>query len=79
MNTAATSPAAIPALPSAANQPANWTSSKTGPPASRRWVARVPFGQVVTGVTPFLVGQIVLLFLLVLVPQIVTAPLEWLR
>ncbi len=42
-------------------------------------VARVPFGQVVAGVTPFLVGQIVLLFLLVLVPQIVTVPLEWLR
>lgn len=42
-------------------------------------VARVPFGQVVTGVTPFLLGQIALLFLLVLVPQIVTVPLEWLR
>ena len=42
-------------------------------------VARVPFGQVVVGVTPFLLGQIALLFLLVLVPQIVTAPLEWLR
>jgi tripartite ATP-independent transporter DctM subunit len=42
-------------------------------------VARVPFGQVVVGVTPFLLGQIALLFLLVLVPQIVTVPLEWLR
>jgi tripartite ATP-independent transporter DctM subunit len=42
-------------------------------------VARVPFGQVVVGVTPFLLGQIALLFLLVLVPQIVTVPLDWLR
>jgi tripartite ATP-independent transporter DctM subunit len=42
-------------------------------------VARVPFGQVVVGVTPFLLGQIALLFLLVLVPQLVTVPLEWLR
>ena len=42
-------------------------------------VARVPFGQVVVGVTPFLLGQIALLFLLVLIPQIVTVPLEWLR
>jgi hypothetical protein len=30
-------------------------------------------------VTPFLLGQIALLFLLVLVPGIVTVPLEWLR
>ena len=42
-------------------------------------VARVPFGQVVVGVTPFLLGQIALLFLLVLIPEIVTVPLEWLR
>lgn len=42
-------------------------------------VARVPFGQVVVGVTPFLLGQIALLFVLVLIPQIVTVPLEWLR
>jgi tripartite ATP-independent transporter DctM subunit len=42
-------------------------------------VARVPFGQVVVGVTPFLLGQIALLFILVLIPQIVTVPLEWLR
>jgi tripartite ATP-independent transporter DctM subunit len=42
-------------------------------------VARVPFGQVVVGVTPFLLGQIALLFLLVLIPQIVTVPLDWLR
>lgn len=42
-------------------------------------VARVPFGQVVVGVTPFLLGQIALLFLLVLFPQLVTVPLDWLR
>ena len=42
-------------------------------------VARVPFGQVVVGVTPFLLGQIALLFLLVLIPEIVTVPLNWLR
>ena len=42
-------------------------------------VARVPFGQVVVGVTPFLLGQIALLFLLTLVPEIVTVPLDWLR
>jgi TRAP-type C4-dicarboxylate transport system permease large subunit len=42
-------------------------------------VARVPFGQVVVGVTPFLLGQIALLFLLTLVPQLVTVPLDWLR
>ncbi len=42
-------------------------------------VARVPFGQVVVGVMPFLFGQIALLFLLVLIPEIVTVPLNWLR
>ena len=42
-------------------------------------VARVPMGAVIRGVTPFLVAQTVVLFLLVFLPQWVLAPLQWLR
>jgi tripartite ATP-independent transporter DctM subunit len=42
-------------------------------------VARVPMGAVIRGVTPFLIAQTVVLFLLVLLPQWVIAPLNWLR
>lgn len=42
-------------------------------------VAKVEMGPVMRGVMPFLVAQLFVLFLLVLVPQIVTVPLSWLR
>ncbi len=42
-------------------------------------VARVDMGQVMRGVMPFLIAQLVVLFLLVLVPELVTVPLAWLR
>jgi tripartite ATP-independent transporter DctM subunit len=42
-------------------------------------VAKVPLGQVITGAMPFLIAQILVLFLLVLFPQLVTVPLAWLR
>jgi tripartite ATP-independent transporter DctM subunit len=42
-------------------------------------VARVPMSAVIRGVTPFLVAQSIVLFLLVLMPQWVIAPLNWLR
>jgi TRAP-type transport system large permease protein len=42
-------------------------------------VARVPMGAVIRGVTPFLIAQTVVLFTLVLFPQWVIAPLNWLR
>jgi tripartite ATP-independent transporter DctM subunit len=42
-------------------------------------VGRVPMGAVIKGVTPFLLAQTVVLFLLVLMPQWVIAPLNWLR
>ncbi|KAA2213004.1 TRAP transporter large permease [Teichococcus oryzae] len=42
-------------------------------------VARVEMGPVMRGVMPFLLAQLFVLFLLVLVPQIVTVPLAWLR
>jgi tripartite ATP-independent transporter DctM subunit len=42
-------------------------------------VARVPMGAVVRGVMPFLIAQTIVLFLLVLLPQWVLAPLDWLR
>ena len=42
-------------------------------------VARVPLGQVIAGVWPFLLAQIVVLFLLILFPELVLAPLRWLR
>ena len=41
-------------------------------------VARVPLGQVIVGVWPFLVAQVLLIFLLVLFPQIVLVPFGWL-
>ncbi|HSP25415.1 MAG TPA: TRAP transporter large permease subunit [Saliniramus sp.] len=42
-------------------------------------VARVPLGQVVVGILPFLLAQIGVLFLLVLFPELVLTPLRWLR
>jgi tripartite ATP-independent transporter DctM subunit len=42
-------------------------------------VARVPMGAVIRGVAPFLLAQIVVLFLLVMFPVLVTGPLAWLR
>ncbi|MFC3125564.1 TRAP transporter large permease [Pseudoroseomonas globiformis] len=42
-------------------------------------VARVEMGPVMRGVMPFLLAQLAVLFLLVLVPQIVTVPLGWMR
>ncbi|WP_270936188.1 TRAP transporter large permease [Falsiroseomonas oryzae] len=42
-------------------------------------VARVDLGRVTRAVTPFLVAQVVVLFLLVLFPELVTVPLRWLR
>jgi TRAP-type C4-dicarboxylate transport system permease large subunit len=42
-------------------------------------VARVEMGPVMRGVMPFLLAQIVVLFLLVLLPQIVLTPLHWFR
>lgn len=41
-------------------------------------VGRVPLGKVITGVLPFLVAEIVVLFLLVLFPDIVLVPAHWL-
>ncbi|THV20248.1 TRAP transporter large permease [Peteryoungia ipomoeae] len=42
-------------------------------------VGRVPLGKVVTGVTPFLLAQIAVLMLLVVFPDIVIVPAQWLR
>ncbi len=42
-------------------------------------VGRVPLGKVIVGVTPFLVAQILVLFLLVLFPDIVIVPARWLH
>jgi len=42
-------------------------------------VARVPMGAVIKGVTPFFLAQTTVLFLLVLLPQWVLAPLAFLR
>ncbi|WP_299819683.1 TRAP transporter large permease subunit [uncultured Jannaschia sp.] len=42
-------------------------------------VARVPLGQVIGGVMPFLLAQVVVLVLLVLFPELVTVPLNALR
>lgn len=41
-------------------------------------VARVPLGKVIWGVAPFLLAQIIVMFLLVLFPQLVMVPLGWL-
>jgi TRAP-type transport system large permease protein len=42
-------------------------------------VGRVPLGKVITGVTPFLIAQVLVLLVLVVFPQIVTVPAQWLR
>ena len=42
-------------------------------------VSRVPLGKVVYGVLPFILSQVIVLLLLVLFPEIVTTPLNWLR
>ncbi len=42
-------------------------------------VARVDLGRVTRAVTPFLVAQLLVLALLVLIPELVTVPLRWLR
>jgi tripartite ATP-independent transporter DctM subunit len=42
-------------------------------------VAKLPMGAVIRGVTPFLLAQTFVLFLLVFLPQWVLAPLNWLR
>lgn len=41
-------------------------------------VGKVPLGRVITGVWPFLITQTILLFVLVLFPEIVTLPAQWL-
>lgn len=41
-------------------------------------VSKVPLGKVIVGVWPFLVSQVVVLFILVLFPEIVLVPLRWL-
>ncbi|MCQ9618329.1 TRAP transporter large permease subunit [Paenalcaligenes niemegkensis] len=41
-------------------------------------VARVPLGQVVVGVSPFLLAYFVLLMLFVAVPELITVPMQWL-
>ncbi len=40
-------------------------------------VAKITMDDAFKGVLPFLVAELVVLFLLVLFPQIVTAPLHW--
>jgi len=42
-------------------------------------VGRVPLGKVVTGILPFLLAQIAVLMLLVVFPDIVIVPAQWLR
>ncbi|HEV7369665.1 TRAP transporter large permease subunit [Arenibaculum sp.] len=42
-------------------------------------VSRVPLGQVVVGVFPFLLAQVGVLVLLVLFPELVLVPLQWLH
>jgi tripartite ATP-independent transporter DctM subunit len=42
-------------------------------------VARVPMGAVIRGVNPFLIAQLIVLVLLILIPELVTVPLTWLR
>ncbi|QLF71517.1 TRAP transporter large permease subunit (plasmid) [Peteryoungia desertarenae] len=42
-------------------------------------VGRVPLGRVVTGITPFLLAQVLVLMLLVVFPDIVIIPAQWLR
>ncbi|MFG6084011.1 TRAP transporter large permease subunit [Paracoccus litorisediminis] len=40
-------------------------------------VGKIPLGKVITGVWPFLIAETIVLFLLVLFPQIVTVPANW--
>ncbi|MBM6594732.1 TRAP transporter large permease subunit [Microvirga pudoricolor] len=42
-------------------------------------VARVPMGAVIRGVNPFLIAQTIVLFLLIIFPELVTVPLAFLR
>ncbi|WP_366657187.1 TRAP transporter large permease subunit [Fodinicurvata sp. EGI_FJ10296] len=42
-------------------------------------VSRVPLGQVIVGIAPFLFAQVVLLFLFIMFPEIITVPLAYLR
>ncbi|THV10284.1 TRAP transporter large permease [Rhizobium rhizophilum] len=42
-------------------------------------VGRVPLGKVITGVTPFLLAQVLVLVLLIIFPDIVIVPAQWLR
>lgn len=42
-------------------------------------VARVPLGQVIWGVLPFLFAQVCVLMLLIALPELVLVPLSWLR
>jgi tripartite ATP-independent transporter DctM subunit len=42
-------------------------------------VARIPLGRVMVGTWPFLVSQVLVMFLLVLFPELVTVPLQFLR
>ncbi len=42
-------------------------------------VGRMPLHDVIKGVSPFLIAYVLILFLFVLFPQIVTAPLVWMR
>jgi TRAP-type transport system large permease protein len=42
-------------------------------------VSRVPLGQVIVGVLPFLASQVVVLGLLIAFPELVLVPLAWLR
>ena len=40
-------------------------------------VARLKLDEVVKGVMPFLIAQVLLLFLFVMVPQLITVPAQW--
>ncbi len=42
-------------------------------------VARIPLGKVTAGVWPFLIAETIVLFLLVLFPDLVLVPAQWLR
>lgn len=42
-------------------------------------VGRVPLHMVIKGISPFLITYVLILFLFVLFPQIVTAPVAWMR
>jgi tripartite ATP-independent transporter DctM subunit len=42
-------------------------------------VARVPLGQVIVGVTPFVLAYVALIMLMVIFPQLVLVPLSWIN